>query len=119
MNINENIKKRRNQLGITLLELAELIGVREATVQRYESGNIKNIKHKTIVNIANALKTTPAYLMGWSDDNKNQPQENLEADEKELIKCYKECSSEDKEELLMLARYKTIKNTTAAGEMEA
>lgn len=71
MNIGQNIKKRRNEIGITLLELAESIGVREATVQRYESGSIKNIKHETIINIANALKTTPAFLMGWSDNAKS------------------------------------------------
>ena len=120
MNIGVNIKNRRNQLGITLLELAEAIGVREATVQRYESGSIKNIKHETIINIANALKTTPAYLMGWSDDTKNQPQElPLTADEKKLIAYFKLCDDEDKKGLLWYAEQNSKKNTVAATDSES
>ena len=65
--LQERIKSRRLELGFTLLEMADLLGVKEATMQRYESGEIKNIKHDTIVAIAEILKCTPQYLMGWSD----------------------------------------------------
>lgn len=65
--IQERIKERRNSLGLTLLEIAELLNVKEATVQRYESGEIKNIKHETIVALAKILKCTPQYLMGWTE----------------------------------------------------
>ena len=37
-------------------------------MQRYESGQIKNIKHATIVALAEVLRCTPAYLMGWETD---------------------------------------------------
>lgn len=69
--LNERIKSRRLELGLTLAELAEKIGVRDATIQRYESGEIKNIKRSTVVKLAEALKTTPAYLMGWESPNSN------------------------------------------------
>ena len=65
--IQERIKERRTALGLTLLEIAELLNVKEATVQRYESGEIKNIKHETIVALAEILKCSPSYLMGWED----------------------------------------------------
>ena len=65
--IGDRIKERRNALGLTLLEIAEQLNVKEATVQRYESGEIKNIKHETIVNLAEILKCSPSYLMGWDD----------------------------------------------------
>lgn len=65
--LQERIKERRLASGLTLLEVAELIGVKEATVQRYESGEIKNIKHDTIVELSKIFKCTPQYLMGWSD----------------------------------------------------
>lgn len=65
--IGDRIKERRNTLGLTLLEIAEQLNVKEATVQRYESGEIKNIKHETIVNLAEILKCSPSYLMGWDD----------------------------------------------------
>ncbi len=66
--LNERIKSRRLQLGYTLLYIADQLGVKEATAQRYESGDIKNIKHETIVSLAEILKCDPAYLMGWQDN---------------------------------------------------
>lgn len=38
----------------------------------------------------------------------------LPADVKELIECYKLCDGENKEELLLIARHKATKSTTAA-----
>ena len=39
--LNIRIKERRQELGMTLLEVATQLGVKEATMQRYESGEIK------------------------------------------------------------------------------
>lgn len=66
--INERIKERRLSLGYTLAFVADKLGVTEATMQRYESGEIKNIKHETIVELANIFNCYPSYLMGWEDD---------------------------------------------------
>lgn len=65
--IQERIRARRLEKGYTLLEVAEKLGVKEATMQRYESGEIKNIKHDTIVKLAEILNCAPQYLMGWID----------------------------------------------------
>lgn len=62
-----NIKKRRKELGYTLAQLAEKVGLRDATIQRYESGEIQNIKKDTIVKLAKELKCSPGYLMGWTE----------------------------------------------------
>lgn len=67
--LNDRIKEQRLKRGLTLLQVADFLGVKEATAQRYESGEIKNIKHETIVQLAELFHTTPAYLMGWEDDN--------------------------------------------------
>ncbi len=78
LEINRRIKERRLAKGMTLLELANKIGVREATVQRYESGAIKNIKYNTLIKIAEALDCKPEYLMSWSDKphgNSNNPKQ--------------------------------------------
>jgi len=66
--LNDRIKQRRTDLNLTLLDVANFLGVKEATAQRYESGEIKNIKHETIVNLAELLKCSPAYLMGWTNE---------------------------------------------------
>lgn len=65
--LNDRIKERRLEVGLTLLEVAERLHVKEATAQRYESGEIKNIKHTTVAELANILMCSPEYLMGWTD----------------------------------------------------
>ena len=65
MNIGDRIKKARLKKGLTLIEVAEKLGKTEATIQRYESGNIKNLKNDTIEELAVVLNVSPAYLMGW------------------------------------------------------
>lgn len=61
------IKKRRKELGLTLAELADMVGLRDATIQRYESGEIPNIKKDMVMKLAKALKCSPGYIMGWTD----------------------------------------------------
>ena len=85
--LHDRIKKRRKLLNKTLLELAEYIGVKEATMQRYESGEIKSIPYDNIVLIAECLKCTPQYLMGWSDNVKAEI--NFTQHEIELINAYR------------------------------
>lgn len=65
--INDRIRERRIALGLTLLEIADFLGVKEATAQRYESGAIKSIGHETISRLSEILKCSPSYLMGWDD----------------------------------------------------
>ncbi len=76
--VGQNIKEQRLKNKLTLLEVANKLGVKEATMQRYESGEIKNIKHDTIVKLAKIFSCSPAYLMGWEEDEK-QNQENQTA----------------------------------------
>ena len=68
MELKDKIKTRRLQLGLTLEDVAKAVGVSAPTIQRYESGEIKNMRRDKISSLADALQTTPAYLMGWEDD---------------------------------------------------
>ena len=65
--MEKRIKEIRLQKKLTLLEVAKRLGVSEATAQRYESGEIKNLKYDTIVALAELFNVSPAYLMGWDD----------------------------------------------------
>lgn len=65
MQINEIIKKRRKELGLTLKQVAEQLGVSESLISRYESKDVKNMGIDKIAPLAEILKCTPAYLMGW------------------------------------------------------
>lgn len=68
-NLSEVLKQRRKELGYTLLQIAEAVGVSEATVQRWESGNIKTLRHENLVRLADILRVSPAYLMGWGGND--------------------------------------------------
>lgn len=66
--IGQRIKKRREELGISALEIAEQLNFTKATIYRYESGDIKAIKLPVIESIADILKVNPAWLIGKSED---------------------------------------------------
>lgn len=67
MSFGERLKQRRLKLNISAGELASLIGKNRATIYRYEKGDIGNIPVDVIDPLAEALDTTPEYLMGWTD----------------------------------------------------
>lgn len=72
MKINEIIRKRRKELGLTLKQVAEELGVSESLISRYESSEVKNMGIDKIKPLAKILKCEPEYLMGWTEDNKKQ-----------------------------------------------
>ena len=92
--LGDNIKNRREELGLTLQEVGEYIGVSKATVQRYESGEIKNLKLVTIERLTQVLKINPVYLMGWEDNDRIF---GFNGDSEDVFNNYRELTSEDKE----------------------
>lgn len=72
MSISTVIKERRTKLGMTLADVASKMGVSEATVQRWESGTIKNLRHERIGRLAEVLGVSPAVLMGWEMPTKEE-----------------------------------------------
>ena len=66
---NDRIKELRSQSKLTLLEVADALGITEATAQRYESKNgIKNIPYEQIIKLAKIFNVTPSYIMGWDEN---------------------------------------------------
>lgn len=66
---NERIHERRIEKGITLAQVAEKLGVTEATAQRYECGSIKSIPYECMCAYGELLNCSPAYLMGWEENS--------------------------------------------------
>jgi len=64
---------RRKALGLTQKEIAELVDVSEATVSRWESGEIANMRRDRIAAYAKALKTTPSFIMTGDSADKELP----------------------------------------------
>lgn len=68
----KRIQKRRKQLSISADSLAEFLGVSRSTIFRYENGEIEKIPANLLSDIAKFLKTSEAFLMGWSDESEVQ-----------------------------------------------
>ena len=66
----DRIKSRRTELGLTVEELAHKMGYKDkSSISKIENGKA-DIPQSKIAAFADALETTPAYLMGWEE----QPQ---------------------------------------------
>lgn len=70
--IVKRIKKRRLELEYSFQDLADKTNMSKSTLQRYETGAIKNLPLDKLEVLASALQTTPSYLMGW-DEAKKEP----------------------------------------------
>jgi Predicted transcriptional regulator len=98
--LNDRIKEMRIKRGYTLAYVAEKLGIKEATMQRYESGEIKNIKHETITSLAEIFNCSPSYLMGWEKLTDFEP--SYEDVEQLIARGGKEFSTEQKMRLIKL-----------------
>ena len=94
MEIQAIIKNRRNELGLTLKDVAKALGVSEGTVSRYESSDIQNMGIDKLVPLAKVLKCSPGYLMGWKDS----PSDTVLSDESlRIARTYENADDMDKE----------------------
>lgn len=69
MEIKDILKSRRVELRLTQDDIANKIGVSKATVSRWESGNISNMRRDRIAKLAEILQISPAVIIGIKDTN--------------------------------------------------
>lgn len=87
--VARNIKKYRAKKGMTLKELAEKVGITEATMQKYEAGNIKSITMDMFYKIADALGIPSENLSEWEDGEHEEYRKQRRIDEEsKLLKKY-------------------------------
>ena len=103
-NMARKIKELRQERGLTLEQVANVVGVGKSTVRKWETGMIANMKRDKIAALAKALGTTPAYLMGWNETpdlieiSPEEPQ--LSEGEKMLLDLFRRVP-EDKQQLVL------------------
>lgn len=71
--IGDIIRELRQNLGMSVDDLAKKIGKNRATIYRYENSDIETLPTTILEPLAKALRTTPAYLMGWEDTDEESP----------------------------------------------
>ena len=65
MTTNELLKSKRKELNLTMKQVADFVGLSEATVSRWESGNIANMGRDKIALLSQILKLTPGAIAGY------------------------------------------------------
>lgn len=66
--IGEKIYKLRSERGLTLEELAQKIGVGKSTVQKWETGSIKEMRRDKIQALADVLGVSPEFFFDIPKD---------------------------------------------------
>ena len=75
--IGANIRRRREELGLSQEELADRVGYKtKSAVNKIEQG-VNEVRQNKIVVFANALETTPAVLMGWVKEEEGKKNDVL------------------------------------------
>lgn len=97
MSTDVRIKERRLAKGLTQEELAEKVGLQKSTIAKYESGRIENIKRSVLAKLADALESSPVYLMGLESETPK-----LNSDDAILLKKIKRLTPDDKSVVVSL-----------------
>ena len=92
--IGKKIKSKRKALNLTQYALAEMVGLTESSISRYEAGQISTMPTSTVRRICDALNLEPSELLGLT------PDKSFEYDFKELLKLTDVLPNDVKTELL-------------------
>lgn len=69
MHMGQIIKMLRERNGWTQEQLGEKVGIKKAAINKYESGNVENMKRKMILELSKIFEVSPSYLLGSEDDS--------------------------------------------------
>jgi len=96
--IGQRIKQRREELGVSQEDLALSLGYKSrSSINKIEKDG-RELPQSKIMQIAKQLNTTPAYIMGWTDE---VPANFVLSDiEKQIIIEFRKSDSIDKEMVL-------------------
>lgn len=91
------LKQLREAKRLSQTDAARHIGVSKQTLYKYENNIITNIPSDIIERIAVLYETTPAYLMGWEDEQSQKTAFGRYRDYREL---YKRLDNYDPEQVI-------------------
>ena len=96
----KNLKKYRNEKGITQIRLSIAAEVSQETISAYESGKAMP-SAETLIKIADFLDVSIDYLLDRTDN----PIVNVKIDpELEILQIYNSMNKEQKEDLIKYAK---------------
>lgn len=98
--LGDRVKYLREQLDMSQVELANRMGYKSrSSINKIENG--RPVTQKVITRLAQALHTTPAYLMGWEEEEKNSPSADELSPKKQALMQFVQAVPEDKAEMIL------------------
>lgn len=88
MEFGKMIRDRRHELGLTLEEVGDIVGVGKSTVRKWEAGTIRNLRRDKIALLAKALQLEPVDLIELDHQPIEKPLE-LSPDEARILSIYR------------------------------
>lgn len=112
MELYTRIRERREALGISQGKLAQLLKYRDrSTIAKIEAGK-NDLTQSKIKAFADVLNTTPAYLMGWTDNPSpnflQTAQQELSKQEHNLLNLYRQVNSAGRNYILKQAEFASV-----------
>lgn len=71
MTKGNRIRRLREAKKLTQEEMAKLLNTTKQTISKYEKGIVTNIPSDKIEAMAKVLNSTPEYILGWEQVQKN------------------------------------------------
>ena len=110
MTTGGRIKEVRNKLGISQVDFADKINVSKQTLYKYENNIITNIPSDKIEAAAQLANVSPAYLMGWT--NEQVPPATVissqfskqEEQKEELVTVYEQLTSTNQDKVITYSK---------------
>lgn len=104
MGMAERIKEMRKARGLTQVELARRLGLKDSAIAKYENGRVENIKRSTIEEMAKILGCSPVYLLCLEDDPPARSDFIISDFEKQIILEFRRADSLDRQMVLRILR---------------
>lgn len=89
MELQDVIRIRRLQLGLTLEQIAQACGVGKSIVAKWERGDVKNIRRDNLSSLADVLQVSPLVLLDREELPPVRDSSPLSSDEKNLVEKYR------------------------------
>lgn len=99
----KNLKTLRMQSGISQKQLADVIGVSQQSINKYENHSVEP-DIDTLIALADFFGVSVDYLVGHSGFSEPVSQVNLTANEFALIKDFKRLSPRQKESIQLIIK---------------
>lgn len=100
MTVNQKIRVMRKEKKITTTKLAELLGISQSSIVRYENGSVKYVPLELLTQMADIFECSVNDLTNgdsrYTQDDSGRKSFELSDDEQDLLSRYRELSSKEK-----------------------